>query len=273
MLELKSALARGLGAVGLEEFGRSVWRRTRAFGLRHQCPICGAHLKGFLTDGLRHAVLAEKSIIGGGRRSTALCPVCRSWDRERLVYLYLKNRRHLLSSGTKLLHVAPEANLGAWLRSRPGLRYCTADLNMNNVDLHLDLTCIPFPDSTFDAIICNHVLEHIVDDAKAMAELFRVLRPGAWAILQVPISPVIDATYEDSSITDSAGRERAFGQHDHVRIYAMDYVDRLKQAGFAVELFRWRADARDYGGERNKFGLIEREIVFFASRKAGTEER
>jgi predicted SAM-dependent methyltransferase len=174
----------------------------------------------------------------------------------------------LLSNGTKLLHVAPEAKLGAWLRSRPGLHYSTADSDStrHNVDLHLDLTSIPFPDSTFDAIICNHVLEHILDDTKAIAELFRVLRRGAWAILQVPISPAIDATYEDFSITDSAGRERAFGQHDHVRIYAMDYVDRLKQAGFAVELFQWRAEARDYGGQQNKFGLIEREIVFFASR-------
>jgi predicted SAM-dependent methyltransferase len=137
---------------------------------------------------------------------------------------------------------------------------------MGNVDLNIDLTQIPFPNSTFSAIICNHVLEHIPNDRAAMAELFRVLKPDGWAMLQVPISFHLAATYEDFSITDPMDRERAFGQNDHVRIYAMDYVDRLKQAGFAVNLFEWRRNNGDYGGENNKFGLIDREIVFFASR-------
>jgi len=134
------------------------------------------------------------------------------------------------------------------------------------VDLNIDLTQIPIPNSTFNAIICNHVLEHIPNDRRAMAELFRVLKPGGWAMVQVPISLYLVATYEDFSITDPMDRERAFGQNDHVRIYAMDYVDRLKQAGFAIELFRWPRNNRDYGGQNNKFGLIDREIVFFASR-------
>jgi SAM-dependent methyltransferase len=262
----KRILGRSLGAVGLEHFARHVWRRARGFGLQYQCPICTISLKEFLAAGERHAVLVEKSIIGGGLRSNALCPVCRSWDRERLLYLYLTNRPHLLSRGTKLLHVAPESNVSAWLRSKSELDYATADLSMDNVDFHIDLTKMPFSELTFDAIICNHVLEHIPDDAKAMSELVRVLKPGGWAILQVPISPSLGATYEDFSITDPIERERAFGQSDHVRIYGMDYVDRLKQAGFAVELFCWCADKKDYGGETNRFGLIEREIVFFASR-------
>jgi ubiquinone/menaquinone biosynthesis C-methylase UbiE len=108
---------------------------------------------------------------------------------------------------------------------------------MDNVDLNVDLTKIPFPNSTFNAIICNHVLEHIPNDRAAMAEFFRVLKPDGWAMLQVPISFHLAATYEDFSIIDPMDRERAFGQNDHVRIYAMDYVDRLKQAGFAVDLF------------------------------------
>jgi ubiquinone/menaquinone biosynthesis C-methylase UbiE len=122
---------------------------------------------------------------------------------------------------------------------------------MDNVDLNIDLTKIPFPNSTFDAIICNHVLEHIPNDRTAMAELFRVLKPDGWAILQVPISLDLTATHEDFAITDPIGRGHAFGhQNDHVRIYAMDYVGRLQQAGFAVELFHWRQNAGDYGGER-----------------------
>ena len=228
--------------------------------------MCGAYLKVLLPGGEHHAVLVEKSIIGGGPRLNMYCPVCGSFDREHLVYLYLKNRPQLLSRGAKLLHVAPESNLRTWLRSMPELDYVSADLSADDVDLNFDLTNIPLPNATFHAIICNHVLEHIPDDAKAMSELLRILKPGGWAILQTPISSSLAQTYEDFSITDPADRERAFGQNDHVRIYAMDYVDRLKRAGFEVELFRWRAEASGVGGDANRFGLIEKENVFVASR-------
>jgi predicted SAM-dependent methyltransferase len=270
---IQPLLKRFLACCGLERLGRSIWTRsrsiwtlTRNFGIQHQCPMCRAHLKAFLAGGEHHAALTERSIVGGGCRPNAVCPICGCWDRERLVYLYLKNRSHVLSGGTKLLHVAPEPNLSLWLRSKVELDYVSADLSMDNVDLNIDLTKLPFPNSTFNAVICNHVLEHIPDDRTAMAELFRVLKPDGWAMLQVPISLNLAATYEDFSITDRVGRESAFGQNDHVRVYAMDYVDRLKQAGFAVELFHWRRNNGDYGGENNKFGLIDREIVFRASK-------
>jgi SAM-dependent methyltransferase len=263
---IKLLLVPVLRTLGVERLVSSIWRRTLNFGLRYQCPMCRAHLKAFLPGGEHHAVLAEKSVVGGGWRPNVTCPICGSYDRERLTYLYLKNRPHLLCRGAKLLHVAPEGNLSSWLRSKAEVEYLSADLARADVDLNVDLTEIPFPNSTFDAIICNHVLEHIPNDRRAMAELLRVLKPGGWAMLQVPISLSLVATYEDFSITDPMDRERVFGQNDHVRIYAMDYVDRLKQAGFAVELFNWPRNNRDYGGENNKFGLIDREIVFFASR-------
>src|SRR5262249_29200944 len=145
MRSLKQMLARGLGAGGL-------------FGLRYECPMCGVYLRAFVPGGPDHAVLVEKSIVGGGPRSTMFCPVCWSMDRERLVYLYLKHRPHLLPEGTKLLHVAPEKNLGSWLRSNSALDYVTADIKADDVDLHFDLTNIPLLDSTFNGIICNHVL-------------------------------------------------------------------------------------------------------------------
>jgi SAM-dependent methyltransferase len=254
--------------VGLDGFvgsARSIRTRASNFGLRYQCPMCGAHLKSFLPDGEGHAVLTEKSVIGGGYRPNVHCPVCYSTDRERLVYTFLKNRPNVLSPGMKLLHVAPESGLGAWLRSKLGSGYVTADLMMEHVDVKVNLLDIQFPDASFDAVICNHVLEHIPDDAKAMAEIFRILKPGGWAILQVPISASIGTTYEDFSITDPAERERAFGQKDHVRLYARDYVERLRRAGFSVEPFNWTSDKKQYGGAENRFGLIEREAVFFAS--------
>ena len=116
--------------------------------------------------------------------------------------------------------------------------------------------------SSSDAIICNHVLEHIPDDRKAMKELRRVLKPGGWGILQVPISYVLAATHEDPSIVTTEAREQAFGQYDHVRIYAKDYVDRLVGAGFKVEQFDWTKQGDAFGGSSNRFALIPEERVF-----------
>ena len=129
----------------------------------------------------------------------------------------------------------------------------------------MDLAHIPFPDGTFDAIICNHVLEHIVDDLKAMAELHRVLKPGGWSILQVPISLSLRTTYEDFSIATPKEREEAFGQNDHVRIYGQDYVSRLERAGFKVNVFDWWTEAAGFGGPSNLYGLNQRERTLFRS--------
>ena len=126
----------------------------------------------------------------------------------------------------------------------------------------MSVTKIPFSDDYFDAIICNHVLEHVVDDSKAMTELFRVLKPGGWAILQVPISMVLEETYEDFSIVDPQHREQAFGQADHVRIYAKDYETRLALAGFKVRIFDWTSEIDKFGGIKNTFCLNKCESVY-----------
>ena len=146
------------------------------------------------------------------------------------------------------------------------VEYVTADIFKKDVLVKMNITDIQFPDDSFDAIICNHVLEHIIDDGKAMSELYRTLRPGGWAILQVPVSQVLTNTYEDFSITTMEGREEAFGQYDHVRIYAEDYQDRLAQAGFTVSVFKWVTEAEKFGGRRNFFGLNEEESVYFVSK-------
>lgn len=117
--------------------------------------------------------------------------------------------------------------------------YLTADLLSRDAMIRMDIKDISFPDNAFDAIICNHVLKHIIDDRKAMGQLRRVLKPGGWTILQVPMSLSLDEIYEDFSITTGKGREEAFLQDDYVRIYAKDYVTRLEQAGFKVNVFDW----------------------------------
>jgi SAM-dependent methyltransferase len=187
-------------------------------------------------------------------------------DRERLVYLFIQHKTDAFAKQTKVLHVAPEPRLSEILRDQPTIKYLTADLHSGEVMVKMDITTIQFPDEQFDAIICNHVLEHVADDRKAMAELYRVLRPGGWAILQVPIALALDCTYEDFSITAPAAREAAFGQHDHVRIYASDYKDRLKAAGFKVKVFRWTSSVDEFGGSQNRFGLDPNEALYLVTK-------
>ena len=125
------------------------------------------------------------------------------------------------------------------LRQLANLKYTTADLQSPLADEHADICDIPHPDASFDVVLCNHVLEHIPDDLRAMRELRRVLRPGGWAILQVPIDPKLERTFEDPSITTPQAREAAYGRHDHVRQYGRDYADRLRRAGFHVDVVRY----------------------------------
>ncbi|WP_271252885.1 class I SAM-dependent methyltransferase [Pseudanabaena sp. Chao 1811] len=235
-------------------------------GFRYHCPLCDSSLETFLPFGLDFPVLKEKSIIGGGQRDHALCPNCGSLDRERLVYLYLKNKTNIFEQPTKLLHMAPELKLENILRQQKNIDYLSADLYLERVMVKMDITNMAWEEATFDAIICNHILEHIIDDHLAMSELYRVLKPNGWAILQVPISYAIAQTYEDATMITPEQREQAFGQSDHVRIYSHDYCDRLKQVGFKVDVFEWIKDDQLFGGQENKFGLIKEERVFFVTK-------
>lgn len=217
-----------------------------------------------LPHGLKIPVLEEKNVIGGGYGENRTCPICGSIDRERLLYCFLTHKTDLFTKPYKLLHVAPEPKLTPILSAQTNIDYLTADLISERVMVKMDITDIQYANEFFDAIICNHVLEHIIDDGKAMSELFRVLVPGGWAILQVPISLTLNQTYEDASKTTEADRVQYFGQKDHVRIYAQDYLSRLESAGFHVEPFKWITEADYFGGKKNKYCLNEKELIFCA---------
>lgn len=170
----------------------------------------------------------------------------------------------------KILHVAPEHQLQRFLSGLKNLDYVTADISRHDVMVQMDLTGIQYHDDCFDGMICNHVLEHIVDDRRAMRELFRVLKPGGWAILQVPISRRLTETLEDHSIVSEADRERVFGQKDHVRIYGADYTERLQGVGFEVKVFKWREvdHLGRFGGDQNRYALLQDENLFIAVKPA-----
>jgi predicted SAM-dependent methyltransferase len=227
------------------------------FGFKYKCPFCYKSLRKFLPWGLNLPSSLKGRIIGAGSRHV-LCPFCGSKDRERLVYLFIKNKNLLKTNKTiKLLHVAPEKNLQKFIQKLPNINHTSVDLNSPFVDLKMDITAMKFPNNHFDVIICNHVLEHIENDRKAMSELYRVLKPEGWAILQVPISLSLDKTFEDSKIKTDVQRKKSFGQEDHVRIYGKDYKNRLEEVGFKVNLEKLDRKSN------NKCALNKDENIYF----------
>jgi len=160
-----------------------------------------------------------------------------------------------------MLHVAPELCFIDRFESLPNLDYITADIESPLAKVKMDIHQIPFEDNTFDVIFCNHVLEHVDDDIQALSEMHRVMKPGGWAILQVPFFyPLPDTTYEDKNITDPSEREKAFGQDDHVRMYGKDYAARLASVGFRVVEERMIDELS--ADEKLRFALPENEVIY-----------
>ena len=187
------------------------------------CPVCDHHYRKFLP-------------YGRNSRENALCPNCLALERHRLMWLFLKERTNFFTNKLKVLHVAPELCFINRFERLKNLDYTTADIESPLAKVKMDIHEIPFEDGSFDVVICNHVLEHVTDDRKALSEIMRVLKPGGWSILQVPVfHPLPEKTLEDPSITDPKEREKLYGQDDHVRLYGLDYKERLEGAGFQVD--------------------------------------
>ncbi len=192
-------------------------------GNRYTDPIDGKSFRRFLPYGY------------GKQRENVLSPSTLSLERHRLLWLYLKQETDLFEKPYKLLHFAPEQAFYKRFRKQPNLDYTTTDLNSPLADVKADICNLPFADNAYDFILCNHVLEHIPDDMRALRELYRVLKPGGMAILQIPQDLKREHTFQDNSITDPVERTKIFGQYDHVRVYGRDYFDRLRSVGFIVE--------------------------------------
>ena len=198
-------------------------------GTKYTDPIDGRQFRKFLSYGYERT------------RKNVLSPSTLSLERHRLLWLYLKNETNFFISPLKVLHFAPEQAFYKRFKKLPNIDYTTTDLNSPLADVKADICQLPFADNSYDVILCNHVLEHIPDDTKAMQELYRVLKPNGWGIFQIPQDLKRETTFEDNSITDKADRAKIFGQYDHVRVYGLDYFDKLRSVGFKVEAVDYTA--------------------------------
>ncbi|HZJ21259.1 MAG TPA: methyltransferase domain-containing protein [Pricia sp.] len=221
----------------------ALWMR----GDRYEDPIDGKCFESFMPYGYESP------------RENVLSPSTLSLERHRLLWLYLKKETDFFSAPLKILHFAPEQAFYKRFRKLKNLDYTTTDLNSPLADVKADICNLPFENETFDVILCNHVLEHIPDDTKAMSEMHRVLKEGGWGIFQIPQDLKRDKTFEDDTITDKKERTKIFGQYDHVRIYGRDYFDKLRSVGFTVEEVDYTASLPTSDIER--YRLAKGEII------------
>ncbi len=207
--------------------GQWGWAKKNGDGQNCYCPVCRQSVDKFL----------HFASFGRKGRANAQCPYCDSLERHRLLWLYFEKKTNLLEPPRKkMLHIAPEKGIEKRLANHPAIDYLSGDLESpwHQAMVKMDITRIKYADNTFDVVYCSDVLEHIPKDRKAISELYRVLRPGGWAILNVPI--IREETLEDPSIKSPEERQRHYGHRLHVRAYGKDYKDRLEQAGFSVKV-------------------------------------
>lgn len=193
-------------------------------GSKFTDPIDGKSFRMFLPYGY------------GTQRNNVLSPSTLSLERHRLLWLYLQRETNFFTSTEKrkVLHFAPEQEFYKRFKNQKNIEYVTTDLLSPLADVKADICNLPFKDNEFDIVFCNHVLEHIPDDTKAMQELYRVMKPGGMGIFQIPQDLSREKTFADDTITNPKERAKIFGQYDHVRVYGRDYFDKLSSIGFKV---------------------------------------
>lgn len=263
-----------------KRFVRNFIRFFQFAGFKYYCPFCNRHARIFtpITYYPGQKTIDKYKIIAMGINPHYRCPRCNSSDKERLVWKYLTTHADILSPDRQLsvLHIAPEKNTQKKLRGRANIKHVAGDMFMGAPKYttehyggaaYLDVTdMFRFGNNTFDLIICNHVLEHVPDDLKGMREIYRVLKKGGFAILQVPVSRIIEDSIEETTTITEEERTEKFGQSDHVRIYAeKDYFSRLASVGFSVEVIPCKS--MFFKKEAKLWGVNPRESIYVARKK------
>lgn len=223
-------------------------------GNKVECPVCERKFRKFLSYGSDIA-----------HRENVLCPYDLTLERHRLMWLYLKNESNFFTADLKVLHIAPEQCFYSKFKKQKNIEYLTGDLVSPLADMHFDLHHIPLENNRFDVVFCNHVLEHVDDALQCMKEIYRVMKPGGWAIMQVPMDYTRAETYEDKTITSPEEREKHFWQKDHVRLFGMDYPKWLENAGFTVQEYNINDKFDSTFIDRNR--LIKEEMLYIAQKK------
>jgi len=219
-----------------------------------RCPVCEKSFSKFLSYGSNVA-----------HRENVLCPYDLTLERHRLMWLYLtKESNFFTAEKLSVLHIAPEQCFIHKFKKQKNLEYLTADLMSPIADMHFDVHDIPLESNRFDVLFCNHVMEHVDDPIQCMKEFYRVMKPGAWAIMQVPQDMSRELTYEDSSITTPEQREFHFWQYDHVRLFGRDYPQWLEKAGFQVDVFDIK---QHYTPEQIASFCISKDEMLYIARK------
>lgn len=203
-----------------------VWvklNRINYIGNKVKCPCCNSHFRAFMP------------FYQGNKEVDSICMKCLSFSRHRYLWLFLLNRTEIFTKKLKVLHIAPEYFLNKVFSKLSNLEYTTIDICPGRAKETMNATSLNFPSNNFDVIIAIHILEHIEEDRKAISEFYRVLKPGGWAIIEVPIDNSREITYENRKIQTPREREKEFHQEDHVRICGKDYLQRILEPGFTLK--------------------------------------
>ena len=223
-------------------------------GNKVECPVCGGKFSQFLSYGSDMA-----------HRENVLCPKDLTLERHRLMWLYLKEHSNFFTADKlNVLHIAPEQCFHSSFKKQKNLNYLTGDLVSPIADMHFDLHEIPLEDNRFDVVFCNHVLEHVSDAGQCLGELYRVMKPGGFGIMQVPQHHTSENTLEDPTITSPRDREKFYWQKDHVRLFGKDYPEWLRKAGFKV--IEFKMDEHYSVEQIERYRLQKEEILYIVKK-------